>query len=170
MQKINLSFDYDESVESVKSSINYFYDFTKNNIGRNFITEFICGSDSSNGDVLVFFKIEELPKDKISGYVSNFIFYVKNSWEKTGFIIVEDRLSEKGESSEVDFTSHLFRLRKSKVKCECSLCEYSSYGWCCNDEIIKQFDNVTLIKNVIVASSSYNCLKYCERSDAHDVE
>ena len=62
------------------------------------------------------------------------------------------------------------RLRKRNVICKCALCRYSEYDRCSNPNILAEFENLTLVNEITIESSRFNCFQFSECSDAYDVE
>lgn len=161
MEAIHIKFDEDDGY--LCQARNCMYSLNLQNYVR-----WTDGVDAWNHDVLFLFVEDDLPLEPTDNKMSKLLFELKQSWEKAGFAIIEDRIAKRGECLRFAYSAHFFRLRKTRVICK-SLCTYSKYGRCTNPDVLGAIKFV-YVKNVTIESSRTNCIKFNEDPHAHDVE
>lgn len=161
MEVINLKFD--ENDGSLCKARNCMYSLNLQNV-----VKWTDGVDAWNHDVLFLFDEQDLPLETKNSKMSKLLSVLKQSWEKAGFAIIEDRIAERGECLCVEYSAHFFRLRKTRVICK-SLCTYSKYGKCTNPYVLGAIE-FAYVKNVTIESPHINCSKFNKDPHSHDVE
>lgn len=170
MNTINVCFEKNETVEIAKECV-----LSCHKIMLEKYSLIVCrgadfGYDPQNGDVLFFFDgglFQSSDKDK---YKIEFLYLLREAWKEAGFSIIEEKTCKAEECPIIKYPSYFFRLRKRNVICQCALCRYSEYGRCSNPNILAEFENLTLVNEITIESSRFNCFQFSECSDVYDVE
>lgn len=171
MGDINAHFyEKNENVESACKCVKNCSKIMLEQYSWNECTSFNSGYDTQNGDVLFFFESKELLMKNPNKYATKFLYLIRESWKEAGFSIIEERICMPGECRSIRHYTYFFRLRKRNVICKCELCKYSEYHRCSNPNILAEFESITLVKEVVIESSRFNCFQFSESSDAYDVE
>lgn len=54
------------------------------------------------------------------------------------------------------------------IICKCQTCRYSEYNKCSNEKVRKEFEQISIVKEVCI--NSFKCSEFSEERWVHDVE